>query len=193
MDTLFFVLGFLNESAGRLIVEGGDLVEHFFGDEREKTGVFKSLLSKLAEERGIDTPVREEITEGDGVNFYSRGLTELIDRCYKFDFTKSAYLTDGSEPRRTEAYLSKDVFGHVSDAAKLSFLAGVYARCGDGNSFRLTNAKHKAEIISDLLKGAGCRGVNLSLANPGYVPAVFEVVFEPSEEVKRKLAPYGFR
>ena len=107
-SALFFVLGCLSEYQGRVIVEHGDLVERFLSDERDRLDVFRSHLSRLAEERGIASPIREETDEAGCTGFYSRELTGLIDGWYAFDFAKSPFVGTESEPRRTEARLSRE-------------------------------------------------------------------------------------
>jgi len=189
MRTIFFVLGCLSEYQGRLIVEGGDLVERLLGDEQDRVDVFRSHLVKLAEERGITTAIGEATEEG-CTSFYSPELRELIDGCYEVDFSNSPFITLDPEPRRAEARISKKAFEGQGNEEKLSYLAGAYARHGQGNTFRLANARHKAEVVADLLRELGCRGVTLSLTNPGYAPSIHEVGFEPSEDVARWLQPY---
>ena len=151
--------------------------------------VFRSHLVKLAEERGITTAIGEE-TEGGCTSFHSRELTELIDGCYEVDFSKSPFITLDPEPRRAEAHISGKAFEQRGATEKLAYLAGAYARHGHGNTFRLANARHKAEVVADLLRELGCLEVTLSLTNPGYVPAIHEVAFEPSEDLGRWLQPY---
>ena len=45
-------------------------------------------------------------------------------------------------------------------------------------------------VLGCLSEELGCLGVTLSVTNPGYVPPIHEVAFEPSEDVVRWLQPY---
>jgi hypothetical protein len=62
-DTVFFVLGLLNEYNGRVIVEDGDRIEHFYCNESKMAGLFRRYIGKLAEEQGVDPAIREETVQ----------------------------------------------------------------------------------------------------------------------------------
>ena len=66
-DTVFFVLGLLNEYNSRGIVEDGDRIEHFYCNESNIAGLFRRYIGKLAEDQGLDPAVREEIVQQCGV------------------------------------------------------------------------------------------------------------------------------
>jgi hypothetical protein len=182
--TLFFILGCLDEYGGRQIIENGNSVERFYAGERTIANIFHTYLQKLATEQQLDSSIDVEVDQSGGIVFYSAPLTALIDDCYIFDFSTSGYVSDGSESRRADAYISMQVFKPVNRRAKLSFLAGAYVRFGEKSVFRFANARHKAELVRELLTELGCTNVELIHSNPGYIPAVFDVVFEPSDEIR---------
>jgi hypothetical protein len=190
MNTLFFILGFLDEYNGRHIVENDDRVEIFYGDEKDKAEIFKTYLAKLAEEIVIDPTINVEVNEGGHITFYSRELSALINSYYVCSFLKSVYVVSDSQPKCMEAFIKKEIFGHANAEEKLSYITGAYARYGKGNVFRLANSSHKLDIIGELLKELGCQRVELAHVNPGYVPAIYELVFEPSGEVNQWLVPF---
>jgi len=185
VQTLFFILGCLDEYLGRCIIEDGDQVERFYASEKDAANTFHAHLVRLAHERQLDPDLEIKVEEDSGgISFHSRALTALIDSCYSFDFSTSAYRASDTEPTRVEAFISRDVFERGDRRAKLSFLAGAYVRYGEGSLFRFANAEHKAELIRDLLNEFGCSQVELVHTNPGgYVPWIFEVRFEPSPEL----------
>jgi hypothetical protein len=162
MNTLFLVLGCLDEYDGRWIADGDDRIEHFYGNERAVAEVFHGFLIELAAEHHLDGAIGVEVDpESGAVVFRSAALASLISSCY----------TAGS-------YISKQVFDGKDSDAKLSYLGGSYLRYGEGNLFRFANAKHKAELIKELLAEFGCTQIELIHANPGYIPFVHEVRFE---------------
>ena len=184
IDPLYFVLGCLDEYGGRCIVEGGEKVEHFYASERNIANIFQSYLIGLAREHELDHLLETRIEDSGAIEFYSRALTALIDSRYTFDFSATGYVTASSEPRRTDAYVTREMFEPGDRRARLSFLSGAYVRFGEGPPFRFANARHKAELVRDLLEELGCGRVEIVHANPGYVPALLEVSFEPSQELR---------
>jgi hypothetical protein len=188
VDPLYFVLGCLDEYGGRCIVDGGEKVEHFYASERNVANIFQSYLIALAAEHELDRSIETRIDDSGAIEFYSRALTALIDSRYTFDFSASGYVTEGSQPRRADAYVRREMFKPGDRRARLSFLSGASARFGEGPTFRFANARHKAELVLDLLQELGCRKVEAVHANPGYVPSVLEVRFELSHELRAWLS-----
>jgi hypothetical protein len=188
INPLYFVLGCLDEYGGRSIVEDSEKVEHFYASERKVADIFQSYLIALAGEHELDHLLEVRIEESGAIDFYSRALTALIDSRYTFDLSTSGYVTEGSEPRRADAYIAREVFEPDDRRARLSFLSGAYVRFGEGSLFRFANARHKAELVRGLLVELECGHVEVIHANPGYVPAVFEVRFEPFQELDAWLS-----
>jgi hypothetical protein len=62
-ETVFFVLGMLGEYVGRIMIEGDDLVEHFYCNEHAVADVFTRRVVALAREQGLDPAVRSESVE----------------------------------------------------------------------------------------------------------------------------------
>jgi hypothetical protein len=191
--TIYAVLGFLNEYAGRQVVEGSDLVESFYANEKGKPEIFENYLKLLVEEYQLHTTIRRE-TWGDaletGNSFYSVELTRLIDSYYL------VHGLTGKKPDGTPAYTkSKGVFskhvGRISDAifpendreARLSFLIGAHQRFGQQNSFRFANAWQKMQLVIQLLKEMDCPNVVIIYPHPEKIPAVSQVAFEPTPEL----------
>jgi hypothetical protein len=190
-NTLFFLLGALDEYDGRAIIENGDVVERFYASEKEAAMTFEFYLRKFARECELECDVAVETDTSGAMVFRSRDLTALIDQCYTFDLDESGYVTSAGEPRVTIARMSMAAFTERDWSAKRSFLAGAYARFGRKGEFRLANAEHKALLIRDLLRELGCSNVELMRANPGYVPAIRVVRFTPTPAIDSWLRSAG--
>jgi len=182
MDTLYFVLGSLDESNGRMVERGDDAIERFYGNERHKAEVFRTYLEKLAEDRGRSAAIETEIDGGGRTIFRSSELALLINSCYKL--VKDAGYCDeaGVSMGSRVMFASHELFGETSRLKELSFLAGAYARFGEGNTFRMANAEHKVDLVARLLSQYGCRELSVTYL-PTYVPRVFVLSFEPSKEI----------
>jgi|GEM_PF-6033132 len=191
ISTLFFLLGFLDEYGGRVIAEGDDCIEIFYASERAEAEIFKKFLEKLSAERSVRTKIVTEIDpDGGHITFRCRELSELINSFYKEWSTMGYRIEENTGEQRLlrVAQISKAVFSSVEKNEKLSFLLGAYCRSGEGDQFRFTNAKHKADLVAELLEECGCTDIRVTLDNPGYVPAVFSVRFAPSVDIQHWLA-----
>jgi hypothetical protein len=71
------------------------------------------------------------------------------------------------------------------------FLAGAYARFGGGTAFPLPNATHKAHLIRDVLLELGCADAHAVRSNPGRVPEVLKVRFQPTSKLAQLLDSTG--
>jgi hypothetical protein len=78
-DTVFFVLGLLDEYNGRMITEDGDQVERFYCNEAKMPGLFRRYIGKLAQEQGIDPAVREETVQRCLVFYHSRPVADRLN------------------------------------------------------------------------------------------------------------------
>lgn len=176
---IFTILGFLNEYAGRTIVEDGDDVEHFFCDEHDKALLFQKYLEDLKVERNINTIVQEKIVQKCLTDIYSRELTKTINSFYKYEFKSE----NGDKKKTTNALIDRDIFLESDRESKLAYLKGAYLRYGYGDSLTLFNAKHKVDLIIDLLKEVGCTNVSLNSENT--IPVTYKIGFHPTDEIKK--------
>lgn len=76
-EKVFFVLGFLDESLGRYIVEDDDRVERLYSVESELVAVLWRQLAKLATQRCVDTGIREEGPSPGPIVFPCSGRSRL--------------------------------------------------------------------------------------------------------------------
>lgn len=73
-DTVFFLLGLLDEYGGRRIVEDDDRIERFFCNEANTARVFRRYISRLAREQRLDPAVREETVQQCLTSYYSQPI-----------------------------------------------------------------------------------------------------------------------
>ena len=111
-DTVFFVLGLLDEYNGRGIVENGDRIEHFYCNESKMVGLFRRYIGKLAQEQGLDPAVREETVQQCLVFYYSKPVTDRLNSCYRYRMTDQALARGptGTYKRTASASLSGELF-----------------------------------------------------------------------------------
>jgi|SRR6185369_4250349 len=197
--TIYFILGCLDEYMGRAIIEKDvDSVESFYSSEVQASYVFEKYLKLLVAEESINTIIRKKISEGRHISFHSPELHERINNMYPHDFEKSQSRVipnnnpEGTYVRLVETFVSMNIFNGQDKAAKLSFLAGAYARYGhrfDDNKFvfRTANAGHKIDLIAELLKEFGCGDVIHERSDPKAVPMTHTLKFTASPEIKKLL------
>jgi len=197
-DTVFFVLGFLNEYLGRSFVEDGDRIEGFYCNEPDKALVFQRYISRLAQEQGLDPDVHEETVQRCLISYHSRSIADRLNSCYRFEMTDQELApgADGAYRRTAKASLSLDLFvqgSHSVTGGRLSaetflrrralaYVSGAWARFGRGEEFVFANAQEKATLIATLLTNLGCRGVRVE-STVGLIPQGNVVQFEPTREV----------
>jgi hypothetical protein len=198
---IFAVLGFLNEYAGRRVVQDGDLVESFYANETSQAKRFKQYLKRLIDEYHLDTTLRSEIVE-QCIFFHSLELTRLID-AYYLEHGLTGTIPDGTSAYTEGAGFFRNHAGHISAAvfpaedreARLSYLVGAHERYGEQNSFRFANAFHKVQLVQQLLYDVGCPKVVIVYPNPDRIPAIYRIAFEPTSELitRLKLRLYGYK
>lgn len=196
VNTIFFILGCLDEYMGRAIIEkDADGVASFYSSEVQASQVFEKYLRILVAEESINTEIRKEISEGGHISFHSPELYQRINSMYPHSFENSHTMIkphknpNGPYVRMVEAFISMDVFKGQDKAAKLSYLAGAYVRYGywlNGSRFifRTTNAGHKIKVISDLLKEFGCTDIVHETSDPQAIPMTHTLKFAASPEIK---------
>lgn len=196
IKTIYFLLGCLDEYMGRGIVEGkADVVEHFYASESQASQVFEKYLKLLISEEAINTQIRKKISEdGYHITFHSPELYQRINGMYPYDFDKSRTKVSGRPEgpyvRMVKAFTSMNLFDGQDKTAKLSYLAGAYARYGlhfeeNKYSFHTANAGQKIALISDLLKEFGCEYVTHETSDPRAVPISHTLLFAASPEIKK--------
>ena len=186
-ETVYEVLGFLNEYSGRIVFEDNDVVERFYANERDRAATFEALLRRLAEEQQISPAIRE--VDRESVTYlHSAHLRNALDALYEDR-------REGGFSERPEGmlpvlnfYVSASMFPADRRDLKLAYLSGAYARYGRGNAIGFANAHHKAIVLADLLRDLGCGDVRVE-STVGYAPQTNVVYFSPSGEVRRFLKP----
>jgi hypothetical protein len=202
-DTVFFVLGALDEYLGRHIVEDGDVVEHFYCNERDTAATFRRQVAKLAGDQGIDPHVREESGQECRVIFHSKAVADRLNSCYSYSARTGALIRgdDGRMRRFAEASLGIKLFekegsGSTTEAGwpdslfhrrrALAYLAGAWMRYHRDKDFVLANSQSKAALVAELLNRLGCHQIRIE-TTIGLIPQANIVHFEPTDEVNRWL------
>lgn len=197
VKTIFLILGCLDEYMGRAIIEkDADGVSSFYSSEVQASQVFEKYLRLLVAEESIQTEIRKEISDGGHISFHSPELYQRINGMYRYSFDNSHTMIkphknpNGPYVRMVEAFISMDVFQGQDKTAKLSYLAGAYARYGhhidDNNfAFRTANAGHKISLIAELLKEFDCKDVTHEKSAPKLIPMTHTLKFTASPEVQK--------
>jgi hypothetical protein len=202
-DTVFFVLGALDEYLGRHIVEDGDVVAHFYCSERDTAVTIRRQVVTLAGEQGLDPHVREESGPDCGVVFHSKSVADRLNSCYSYSARIGALVSgdDGTMRRFAEASLGIKLFekegsGRTTEAGwpesvfhrrrALAYLAGAWMRYHRNKDFVFANAQSKAALVAELLHRLCCHQIRIE-STIGRIPQANIVHFEPTEEVKAWL------
>jgi len=195
IKALFFVLGYLDEYMGRSIVEKNvDIVERFCIADAHTSQLLEKYLKLLVTEEAINTKIRKEISDDGDVLLHSPELYQRVNSMYRYSFenshtwTKTSKDPNGPWVHMVQAFVSKDIFKGQDKAAKLSYLAGAYARYGhwDGNNrfyFSTANAGHKIRLIAELLKELGCKDILHETSDPNALPVSNDLIFTASPEI----------
>lgn len=190
-ESAFFVLGMLQEYLGRHVVEGGDLVERFYCDEADRAATFAAALARFAADQGLDPRVERRIQQECLVSFHSRALADAINSFYDIELTDGVQSVgdDGEYHRTGRGFVSSErVAPHGAPAAR-AYLAGAYARFGDGDRFRFANAQHKAELVATLLREHGGHRIVVE-TTWDTIPRATTVHFEADEALRALLVAY---
>jgi hypothetical protein len=202
-ETVFFVLGGLDEYLGRAIVEDGDVVERFYCNEASTAATFRRHLAKMATEQEIAPAIREDIVQQCLISFHSKAIADRVNSCYRYQ-TSSDVMSPGADGfyRRTAtASLKLELFmrnrsGEIRGDGlpdeifyrrrALAYLAGAWMRYGRGTSFGFANAGEKATLVAQLLTHVGARNVRLETTF-GQIPQGNAVHFQPTAEITQWL------
>lgn len=197
-ETVFYVLGYLDEYLGRNIMEDDDLVEGLFCNEREQAAAFRAILQRLAAEQGLDPTIREETRQECLVSFRSRPIAERLNSCYRYQLSSDSLAqgADGTYRRLGRGALDLALFmkrgaasaaGSLDRERALPYIAGAWARHGRGDALAFANSRDKATLIAQLLTRLGCRDVRLE-SNFGYIPQTNILRFTPTGEVRQWMS-----
>lgn len=202
-DTVFFVLGMLNEYLGRNIVEDEDRVEEFFCNEAETARLFRRDIVRLAAEQGLDPTIRDETIQVCLVMYHSKAIASRLNSCYRYQASSGEVVqgSDGTYRRVAKPSLEMQLFmrsGHGSTTEHgwpeevfyrrraLAYLAGAWSRYGREGDFVFANAKDKANLVAQLLMALGCHGVRVE-STFGLIPQTNTVHFIATDEVREWL------
>ncbi|HEX5131455.1 MAG TPA: hypothetical protein VFX92_03090 [Candidatus Krumholzibacteria bacterium] len=185
-ETIFFVLGMLDEYGGRRITEGIDQIEHFYPNEVTQACVFRVYLDRLAAEQGLNPTVDVSWGESGYISFMSPDLSRFINAQYQFTSINGYRVVDGEKRRLSIASISTDQFDGHGTNAKLAYLAGAYFRYGQPGNYTFSNANKKRNLIAQLLEDVGCKGVRKS-SREG-IPFDNRVYFDADEQLAATFA-----
>ena len=198
-ETVFFVLGMLDEYLGRRIVEDEDLVEGFYCSEAETARLFRRTLDRLAKEQSLDATIREETIQECLPVYHSKAIADRLNSCYRYRASNGQLVqgADGTSRRTASASLEMGLFMHSGHGAAtergwpdevfyrrraLAYVSGAWHRNGRGGDFVFANSKDKANLVAQLLVALGCHGVRLE-SDFGLIPQTNIVHFTPTDEV----------
>lgn len=162
-ESVFWVLGTLNEYLGRGTSEGrGSWLEQFYCNESKFVPVFRAGLRRMLRDQELTDDVAESVEHGCLTTFSSDAVAGRIDRVYRNRRRTGGHMRRADGRRWTEIIvlqISDAVFDGRSRDDRLAYLAGAYARFGDGSMFRFSNAEHKAALVARLLVQVGATDV----------------------------------
>src|SRR6266511_1131483 len=120
-ETVFLILGWLDEYQGRHALDGDDMLEGFYCDEQEKARLFKRHLDRLMREQGLHVEVREERVQECLIRFHSSALASALNRMFVTRRGPVSWVKDESGRRRgvEDLFVSRDMFQHVGRPEKL--------------------------------------------------------------------------
>ncbi len=178
-ETVFFVLGMLDEYGGRDLRNETDIVERFYCNEHVNAFVFRAYLDRLAREQGLSSEVETRWYQDCLVSFHSKEMRDFVNQFYIYE--------PGAEPadaytRGESASLSWVQLGGRDRALQLAYLAGAYFRYGRNGGFRFANASAKRNLVAKLVEQIGCTDTRTS-SREG-LPYQNEVLFTPTSEVR---------
>jgi len=171
-DPTYVALGFLDEYWGRTVVKGGETVETFYPDEKNRVPRFVATLEAIAKEGNITTEIRQEIGPQGHIAVISRELTAHLDKLYapNFDGARNFTDVDGRKRRAIRIGIGVEMFPELRSRqykpeevdCRFSYLLGCHIRYGKDNSFKLANAAHKVKLVIELLECLGASWIKWS-------------------------------
>jgi hypothetical protein len=190
-EAVFWVLGFLEEYLGRVVIEERDHVERLYCNEKHMAARLRTMLQRVQREQQLPNDLREAVVQECLLVFHSPTLARELNRMYASREPSGSF--DGSGgPAREYVTLKATpaLFARVGLEARLAYLAGAYYRHGvDDNTMRFANAAHKADLIADLLREAGATAVTRETIRG--LPNANIVRFVPSAALKAAFTGYA--
>ncbi len=199
INTIFAVLGFLNDYMGRVVRQGKNLIEEFYPHENEIAAEFETHLHKLIAERNLKTTIIREIGPQGHVALLSPEIADLLNSYHVF-VSKHLYARDGHDMSIYELpyavfkplEYNSPSFNEALDE-RLSYLAGAYRRFGKGKEIRLANCLTKSKNVFRLFQEISavedkyaCQSVAWKVY-PRNIPVGHAIIFEPSDELAKFL------
>lgn len=191
-ETVYRVLGVLDEYAGRHVAdEGDDVVEQFYCSEPALAATFGPLLERLAREQQIQTSIRRTTLQDCLPVFHSPELRAAIVALYPPPAPgppqQWTQRPDGRLIPVHQRFVHPSMFRDATAEQKWAYLSGVYLRHGRGDSVVFANAGHKADLVATLLRELGVRDVVQTSRNG--IPRANIVTFTPDPGQRAKLGP----
>jgi len=180
-ETVFFVLGMLDEYGGRMRIEGEDVVEHFYCNEHVAAYVFRAYLDRLAREQGLPSTVETKWRQDCLVSFCSPDLSAFVNQFYSFSHESSVLTDQGRKQMAHADGLSYAQFEKRDRALKLAYLAGAWFRYGRDGHYKFANNASKMRLVKQLLDDTGARDVRTTSRES--LPFQNEVYFQPTDEL----------
>lgn len=187
-ETVFYVLGTLNDYTGRAVVEGGDEVEHFYCNEGALIGEFRAALQRLSNEQGLSAYPEESHPQECFTFFKSQELAPLLNSCYRYEFKDDRWVSPANGRGRRRLAAGRFNFGlfyrdgGIDRVRARAYLSGAWRRWGRDRQFQFANSSEKAEGIAMLLSQLGCSAVSVE-HTVGLIPGGWTVKFTPTPEV----------
>ena len=201
-QTIYTVLGLLDEYANRQIARRKTEVERFYESQRAAADLFEICLRRLADEHNLQTEIRREEKDTGHIYFFSEEINDLICSYYvKNGLTDSGskkipkYVDDKGYLHYANGGIGESIFPATKHPWRLTaeerrpriaFLIGAYKRYGEENRFRFGNTYHKARLVEELLIILGCPRLRFT-RDMGGVPHLHEIEFEMTEELREIL------
>ena len=195
---VWVLFGFLNEYAGRWVIEDSDRVERFFPNESAAAERFAHYLEMASKDLKVSEPFEKIVVPTGHVHFLSRRMTAVLDSMYGKAVLNRTVTLESQERRRCGFIaVSGNCFSEwdssridkTAASERFSYLLGAHIRFGRGNSLIFANATSKAEILRDLLLSIGCPRVSWEIDQHG-VPARNTIMFEPTDELREFMSNY---
>src|SRR5574341_1535901 len=199
MNTIFIVLGFLDDYMGRIVRQDKNLIEEFYPNENEIADKFEKHLSNLIAEKNLKTTITREVGPQGHIALLSSEIASLLNSYHLF-VSKHIYDRDGHDMSIYE--LPYSVFTPLESNSpnfnealdeRLSYLAGVYQRFGKDKEIWFANSLSKSKNIFRLLQeisifqdNYACQSVAWKVY-PRNAPVGHAIIFEPSDELTKFL------
>jgi hypothetical protein len=177
--SMYKMLGMLAEYVSRFSVHkvtprNENLVIYFYPVEKKVAGIFEELIKQYKKELKANFEYSKRTGKQGHIYFYSQKINKIVN---SFHMMKGRYAT-----------INPEIFSDADIESKLAFLEGVYLRfgCDNANLIRMYNALNKMETIGLVLKLLGCKNIYIYKTEM-CMPNAIEIIFDPTEEVKKRL------